>query len=72
MYSLNQNTYSSMRKHIYRVVNIEESQPVENSNLNRLIEKRKTGKFVQFFFTLLQQQEVPITCLPRNLPCLVF
>jgi hypothetical protein len=37
MYSLNHNTYSSMRKHIYRVVNIKESQPVENRNLSRLI-----------------------------------
>ena len=30
------------------------------------------GSFQPTVFTLLQQEEVPSSCLPRDLPCLVF
>jgi hypothetical protein len=66
-----------------RPVNIEESQLVKNRNLSRLTSNLSRENWssehrvfsVYCFstvFTLLQPQEVRSTCLPRNLPCLVF
>ncbi len=61
----------------YRAAIIEESQPVKNRNLSRLISNLKIGQVNAAVFivchrnTLLQQQEVRRTCVPRNLPCLV-
>ena len=56
---------------------IEESQPVKIRNLGRLLAKlsrlnwssqRNCVFYLSPVFTLLQQQEVPCTCQPRNLP----
>ena len=53
---------------------IEESQPVKNRNLSRLnwSSQRNSVYCFSTVFTFLQQQEVPSTCRPRSLPCLVF
>ena len=60
---------------------IEESQPVKNRKLSRLLAKlsrlhwssqRNCVYYLSPVFTLLQQQEVPSTCQPRDLPYLVF
>ncbi len=59
-----------------RFVNIGKSQSTKNRNLMRLIRLRWSRERNSYcfskMFTLLQQQEVPTTSLPRNLPCLVF
>ena len=60
-----------------RVVNIGKSQPAKNRNLSRLMSNVSRLNWssecnsVYCFstvFTLVQQQEVHSTCLPRNLP----
>jgi len=64
-----------------RVVILGKSHPAKNRKLSRLISnlsllnwssERNSVHCFSTVFTLLQQQEVPSTCLPRNLPCLVF
>ena len=57
------------------------SRPAKNRNLSRLISnlsrlnwssQRNCVYCFSTVFTLLQQQELPSICLPRNLPCLDF
>ena len=58
-----------------RVTILGKSHPAKNRNLSRLVKYWSNATvFIDFstVFTLLQQQEVPSTCLPHNLPCLVF
>ena len=63
-----------------RLAIIEESQPlnVKNRNLSRLIanlSRQNLSSELTVFIVFQQyfsQSEVPSTCVPRNLPCLVF